>query len=629
VDFTVIGVAPAGFTGIIVGNQPDFWAPLAATFALTHDPGFLANRSSFWLFAIGRLKPGITASRARADLSVLSGHLQRDHPESQKGLEAVAFPVDLVPGPFRGYVAAFTGLLMAVVGLVLAIACANAANLLLAKAAGRQHEIAVRSALGASCGRLVRQTLTESMLISSVAGAAGLSFALVAVPPLLALKPSTLPVRIDVPIDWRVLAFTLLLAFATGVAFGMAPALRSSSPDLVAALKHESRFGGLRHSWLRNALVIAQVSVCVILLIGAALCVRSLLNASSIDPGFNTRHTLIAQVDPGSLGYSKSKRRTFYQQVLGRLGAVPGVSSASFTAYLPLSTPRQSQTFVIGGQETNLEAVYVGPAFCRTLGLPLLRGRDFAAGDTTSSPRPVIVNDTLARRFWPGQDPMGKNLSYPDDRSRRGLMVVGVVKTGKYHALSEEPQPVIYLPADSEWKATLVIRTEGDPRALLGAVSREVRALDPNVIPIDLETIEQYMALPLFPAQTTGLLLGCSGLLALVLAITGLYGVISYAVWQRRREIGVRMALGAAERDVLKLVVGQGLRLTLVGVACGLLGALALTRILSSLLYGIRATDLFTFTVVPLLLTGVALLASYLPACRATKVDPMVALRYE
>jgi len=628
-DFTVVGVAPAGFTGIIVGNEPDLWAPLSATHEFTHDPNYLAGWNTFWLFGVGRLNPGVTPSQAQADLSVLSHRLQQDHPESNKEIEAATFPVNLVPGPFRGYVAAFTGLLMAVVGLVLLIACANAANLLLAKAMARRREIATRLALGASRGRLIRQTLTESLLLSSMGGAAGLVFALWAVPPLLALKPSSLPIRIDVPIDWRVLAFTFLLALATGIVFGLAPALRSSKLELVQALKDEASVAGFRRSRLRSALVIAQVSVCLVLLIGAGLCVRSLLNARSIDPGFDTRHAVIAQLDPGSLGYSESKGKAFYRELLERVGALPGVSSASLTGYLPLGTASQTQAIVIGGREIGMNITSVGPAFCRTMGIPLLRGRDFTADDAMALPRPAIVNEEMARRSWPGQDPIGNRMGLVHDKSHNDLVVVGVVKTGKYRTLSEEPQPFMYLPLDYRPRATLVVRTEGDPSALLASVRREVQALDPNVVPIDLETMKQYMALPLFPAHTTGLLLGAFGILALVLAVTGLYGVISYGVGQRTREIGVRMALGANQSDVLKLVLRQGMLLTVVGVSLGVIASLAVTRVLSSLLYGIRPTDGATYISVSLILTGVALAACYIPARRATKVDPMVALRYE
>ncbi len=628
-DFTVVGVAPAGFTGIIVGNMPDFWAPFSATPEFTHEAHFLADWNTGWLFGVGRLKPGVTASQGQAGLSVLAHRLQQDHPESNKEKEAATFPVDLVPGPFRGYAAAFTGLLMAAVGMVLAIACANAANLQLAKAMGRRREIAIRSALGASRGRLVRQTLTESMLLSLMGGAVGLVFALWAVPPLLALKPASLPIRIDVPIDWRVLGFTLLLALTTSVAFGLAPALRSSKPELVPALKDEASIAGFRRSRLRSALVIAQVSVCLVLLISAGLCVRSLLNAQSIDPGFDTQHVLITQLDPGSLGYSESKGKAFYQQLLERVGALPGVSSASLAGYLPLGSANWTQGFVIDQREVGIDLTSAGPGFCQTMGIALLRGRDFTAGDATASPKPVIINEAMGRRFWPGQDPIGKRMGYPDDKSHRGLVVAGVVRTGKYHTLGEDPQPFLYLPFEYSPRATLVVRTEGDPRVLLTSVRRAVQALDPNVLPIDLETMKQYMALPLFPAHTTGLLLGAFGILALVLAVTGLYGVISYSVEQRTREIGVRMALGANQTGVLKLVLRQGMALTLIGVTLGVVASLAVTRVLSSLLYGIRPTDPATYISVSLILAAVALLASYIPARRATKVDPTVALRYE
>jgi predicted permease len=627
-SFIVIGVAPADFTGIIIGNEPDFWAPLAATPAFTHDPNFLASWDSFWLFGIGRLKPGLKVSQAQANVSVLSQQLRQAHPQGYSHLEAALLPVHLVPAPFRGYVAAFTGLLMVVVGLVLLIACANAANLVLAKAVERRREVAIRSALGASRGRLLRQALTESMMISLAGGAVGLLFAVWAVPPLMALKPAGLPVRIDVPIDWRVLAFTFLLALATGVVFGLAPAFRSAKLELAPALKDEAASGGRRRSRLRSTLVIGQVTVCTLLLISAGLCVRSLLNARSIDPGFDTRHVVIAALDPGKLGYTEAQDKEFYGELLARVESLPGVRDASLASHLPLTTNRSSTEVQINGIEPprgqkgfGIDVMYVAPGFLKTMRIPLLEGREFTALDKDA----VIINDAMARRFWPGKNAIGQFFQVGDQKAQ----VVGVMRTGKYRSLSEEPLPFMFQPFGERSRATLVIGVEGDPRVLLGPVRRAVQSLDPNVVPIDLETMKQYMALPLFPAHTAGLLLGAFGVLALVLAVTGLYGVISYAVGQRTHEIGVRLALGANRSDVLSLVLRDGMNLALVGAALGLLAAFAVTRVLSSLLYGIRPTDPLTYATVSLALLLVALLASYVPARRATKLDPLVALRHE
>jgi len=627
-SFVVVGVAPAGFTGIVIGNEPDFWAPLAASPALTHDPNLLGSWSSFWLFGVGRLKPGVKRAQAQANLSVLSQRLRSAQADTHAHLEAAAFPVKLLPQPFRGYVAAFTGLLMAVVGLVLLIACANAANLVLARAVERRREVAIRASLGASRGRLLRQSLTESLMLALMGGVAGLLLALWSVPPLLGLKPASLPVRIEVPIDWRVVTFTFLLALATAVVFGLAPALRSSKVELAPALKDEVCPGGLRRSRLRSALVIAQVTVCTILLISAGLCVRSLLHARSIDPGFDTRHVLIAELDPGKLGYTEAQDAEFYRELLARVESLPGVRAASLTSHLPLTTNRFSTEIQISGMQPppgqkgfGVDTMFVGPGFLKTLQIPLLEGREFTAADKDA----VIINDAMARRFWPGRDPIGQPFEVGDGR----VLIVGVMKTGKYRTLSEDAQPFMFQPLGRRSSATLVVSVEGDPRNWLGSVRRAVQALDPNVVPADLETMKQYMALPLFPAHTAGLLLGAFGILALLLAVTGLYGVISYAARQRTHEIGVRLALGADRHDVLKLVLRDGITLAAIGVSVGLLASFAVTRLLSSLLYGIRPTDPATFVTVPVLLTTVALLASYIPARRAMRADPMVALRYE
>ncbi|HEV2352349.1 MAG TPA: ABC transporter permease [Terriglobia bacterium] len=638
--FTAVGIAPAGFSGIIAGIQPDFWTPLAMTFQLTRDPNRLTNHDSYWLFGTGRLKVGVTPPQAQADLNVLSHHLQRDYPKSNDDKEAALFPVTLVPGPFRGYVAAFTGILMAVVGLVLLIACANAANLLLAQANARRRETAIRAALGAGRGRLIRQILVESTLVAFLGGCAAFLLASWMAPALLTLTPPSLPIKLDVPLDWRVLAFTLAVSLATGVIFGLAPAFRAARVDVIPVLKDEGGIGGYRRSKLRNVLVVAQISVCLVLLVSAGLCVRSLMNAQSIDPGFDTRHVLMAEVDPGTLGYSESKGRAFYQELVGRVEALPGVKSVSTTGYLPLTT---NQDMAMAGPERQanpaqglpaINTTDVGPGYFKTMGIPLLQGREFTAQDGPGSPGVAIINQAMAKSFWPGENPVGQRLRLPNGSNPAtgsSLEIVGVVRTGKYRTLSEDALPFFYRPMLQAYhsKLTLVVRAAGDPHSLLPEVRREIQSLDPNVVPFDMETMQEYMALPLFPAHTTGWLLGAFGFLALVLAVGGLYGVMAYAVSQRTHEIGVRLALGAARVDVIKLMVRQGMLLTLIGIGIGLAGALAATRVLSSLLYGISATDPLTFVGVSLILAGVALVANYIPARRATKVDPMVALRYQ
>ncbi len=627
-SFAVVGVAPASFTGIVIGNEPDFWAPLTTTTQLTRENFLLTSNGAFWLFGIGRLKPGLSPSQAQANLKILSSSIQQSHPQNHKDLEAATFRVSLVPEPFRGYVAAFTGLLMVVVGLVLLIACANAANLLLAQATGRRREMAIRAALGAGRARLLRQMLIESSIVAVFGGSVAVLLAKWATPALLALKPPSLPIRVEIHQDWRVLSFTFATSIATAILFGIAPALRTSRTDASLVLKEEGLIGGLRSSRLRGALVVTQIAVCLVLLISACLCLRSLVNAKSLDPGFDTRHVALAVLDPGSLGYSEAKGKIYYQQLLNRVEALPGVSSVSLASHLPLTTANWTQEITIEGYKSSpgsellVPLMTVGPKFFATMGIPLERGREFTEQDTAAS---AIINASMAAQFWPGQDPIGRHFKVIE----QSVEIIGVAKTGKYRTLGEDPEPFMYLPIGYRSRSTLVVRTAGDPRSLLPAVRQQLQALDPNVVPFDLETIQEYMALPMFPARSTGLLLGAFGFLALVLAIAGLYGVMSYAVSQRTREMGVRMALGAADRDLLKLVVGHGLRLTLVGLACGLLGAFALTRVLASLLYGIRPTDPFSFVTMPALLALVTLLASYIPARRATKVDPMVALRYQ
>ena len=635
-NYNVIGVAPSGFIGLLVGFEPDFWAPITMVEQITGDQGRLSNWNGHWLIAVGRLKPEAIKSAARVEASVLEHQIEQDHPDLKRSLDATAFPATLIPAPFRIYVAAFTALLMAVFGLVLLIACANVASFLLARATGRAREMAVRSALGAGRGRLIRQMLVESTLLSGIAALAGLIMAYCAAPLLLALKPASLPIALSLPVDWRVLVFTLLVALICSAAFGLTPALRSSRVRVASNLKDEAQSGGYRKSKLRSLLMIGEIATCTVLLVGGALCVRSLRNASSIDPGFNTEHVIAATFAPEMLGYSQAQVRNFYVQLAEHIKALPGVTLVSFVNHLPLGTAREQSSLTEGTPPTPtkkdglpVDIFRVAPGYFPTMGIALLRGRDFTTREKEEEEvysRVAIINKTLAQRLWGNEDPVGKRITFYGEKA--ATEVIGVVNAGKYRTLGEDPIPVVYLPRLPP-RRTLVVRTSGDPAVLLDTVRREIHFVDPNIAATDIETMRQYMTLPLFPARTTGLLLGVSGFLALALTSVGLFGVVSYIVSQRTHEIGVRMALGARRIDVLRLIVKHGLLLTGIGLVIGLGMALGAGQLLSSLLYGIGPTDPATFIGVALLLCVVVLLACYLPARRAMRVDPMVALRYE
>jgi predicted permease len=640
---TVVGVIPDSFHGVMIGTTTDIWVPMSMQPSVSPS-SHLTSRDEGWLEAYGRLKPGVTRQQAQAELQVLSKQLATAYPASDRDIEALGYAATVIPGPYRGFLAFIMAALMAVVGLVLLIACANAANLLLAQASRRWREMAVRAAMGAGRWRLVRQTLTESVLLGCLGGVAGLLLAAVAAPLLLRLTPPSIPVALQVPMDWRVLVFTLSAAVLAGVTFGLAPALRASPLDLATSLKEGTPGGGQGRSRLRSILVTAQVAVCLILLIGAGLCLRSLMNARSIDPGFDVRNALVASIDAETLGYNEARGRLLYQSLLDKVASLPGVRSVALADMLPLGTSERIQGVRIegsnlpssrsGGASLAVQSVLVTPGYFQTMGITVLHGRDFTARDGKGAPPVVIINDALARQSWPGQDPLGRRLVIggdDDPKNRQVYEVVGVVRTGKYRTLGEEPQPFMY---QSYWqnylpRVQLVVRTQADPASVIAGMRGAAQALDPNLALYDVETLKQLMLLPLFPAHATGLLLGVLGGLALLLATMGLYGVMSYLVAQRTRELGIRMALGARRTDVFKLVLGNGMRQTLVGIVIGLAGALAVTRQLASLLYGIRPTDFLTFAGVSLLLAGVAFLASYVPAQRATRVDPMVALRHE
>jgi predicted permease len=636
-SFTVVGVAPASFSDLETIMHADCWTPITMQKAISPGMDLLGQRMGYWIFVVGRLKPGVTRSEAQANMSVLAHQLALAHRESNKGWDATVSPLTGIDLGMRGSVVAFASLLMVLAGLVVLIACTNAANLLLAQASGRWREMAVRSALGARRSRIIRQLLTEGILLSVFAGAAGLLLATWTAPLVLALKPPMLSfIQFDLPIDWRMVAFTAFVSMVTGVLFGLAPALNSSKIDVVSRLKDETH-SSYRLSRFRSALVVVEVAVSLVLIVGATLCLRSLLNAQSIDPGFSVANRLEVGVDLSMLGYSGERSKAFYSEAVERLDALPGVRSATVAMPLPLGFSQTGVAVTIPGYEPppgqkylGAGASYVGPHYFSTMGIPLLEGRDFTPADNEKSPGVVIINGAMARRYWPGRNPLGQRISFAFG-NRQSVEIVGVVKTGKYGSLREAPQPFLYRPFLQlpDAQATIVVETALPPSGMLAAVQRTIQTLNPATPITSSETMQQYMSVALFPAHFTGVLVGVFGGLALVLATVGLYGVIAYSVAQRTREVGIRMALGATRARVMRLVIGQGLRLALIGIVAGIAVALAVTRLISSLLYGISPADPIAFIVSSALLLVVALLACYIPARRAAKVDPITALRHE
>ena len=602
------------------------------------EPGstWLDMRESDNLFVIGRLKPGVTVEQAKAQLDTVTGRMAEEHPKENAGRSVLLMPPGLFIPDIRNSIFAFSGLLAVVGALVLLLACVNLANLLLARATERRKEIGIRLAIGASRGQLVRQLLTESIMLSLAGGAVGLLLATWTNHLVSSIRlPTDIALLFDLRIDWRVLVFTLALSVLTGMAFSLIPALQASKPELVPALKDESSMAGFRRSRLRNGLVIAQVALSLVLLISAGLIVRSLQAAQRMRPGFNPQNAVALSFDLGLQGYDDAKGRAFYDRMMERAKAIPGVRSVAATDVLPLSLDYSSNTIYIEGQPVRsrsdlpLAIPYsVSPRFFETMGMTL-RGRDFLPNENKKESRVALVNETFARRFLPGQNPIGKryNHSGPTDPFWE---IVGVVPDGKYNTLGEEPKAVVYRPLryfDSQF--TLVARTEGDPRTVLAALRRAVQELDPTLPIYDAKTLTEHMNIPLFPAKMAAGVLAAFGVLALLLAAIGIYGVMSYVVAGRTREIGLRMALGAQTADVLRLILRQGMLLAALGAIIGLAIGLGGGRLLKTLLYGVSATDPVTFVAVTLLLGSVTLLACWLPAYRATRVDPMIALRTE
>ncbi len=638
--FKVIGVAPAGFKGTEVIYTPEIYAPFATQKWIEPENDYLDDRGSQNMFAVGRLKPGVSAAQAEASLNILAAQLAKDFPNDNEGLRIQVVPPGFVLPQIRNQMLSVSAALMGLVALVLLIACTNLANLLLARATERGKEIAIRLSIGASRGRIIRQLLTESVMLAVAGGLIGVTLARWIIDSIMALKPPIeIPLTLELHVDWRVLVFSMIVSVMTGVLFGLVPALHATKPDLVPALKDAASQSGVRRSLLRNGLVVAQISVSLLLLIAAGLTLRTLQQLRSMNPGFNPESALMMNFDLSLQGYQTDAGLQLRKQLLNRVESLPGVQSASITDFMPLSMNRNGTTILIEGRQQergvnapNVMNADVGLKYFETIGTPLLAGRDLTEQDQEGKTRSVVVNETFARKFFPGANPnqnaLGKQ--FRTSPEREPWQIAGVAKDGKYWTIGEEPQAFVWFPIGNQLTFNyLLVRTTAKPETVIGAIRGEFRNLDPNLPVTDVKTLTEHMNLSLFPARAFAALLAAFGLLALALAAIGIFGVMSYAVSQRTREIGIRMALGAGAKEIFKLIVGRGLLLTLIGVGAGLVLAFVVTRFLSSLLYNVSAIDPLTFVGVTLMLVAVAFLACYFPARRAMKTDPMVALRCE
>jgi macrolide transport system ATP-binding/permease protein len=644
-QFTVVGIMPEGFRGAWpLGIAPEIWTPLTMRQQLKPGEDLFGDRGNHRLVVIGRLKPGVTQAQAQAEVSLVTRRLAESYPKENRGHEnAKVYPIDKLNDVPMRVIPVFMGLVTVIAGLVLLLACANVANLLLSRAMQRRQEVAIRLALGAGRRRLIRQLLTESLLLALAGGAAGCLLA-VCVTSLLRLFPPAVPVPMEfnAAVDFRVMLFTLAVSLLSGALFGLAPAWQASKLDLVPMLKDDRRGAGGRapRFSLRNLLVIAQVAVSLVFLICAGLFTRSLQQANNIDPGFEAERALTVSLDLESVGYDETRGRLFYRQLLEQIERMPGVQSATLAKFVLAQGEGAGSSDVAvegydapGADYPSFRLNMVGPRYFETMGIPLLAGREFNGQDSEGAMPVVIVNETMARRFWQApQSALGRRMRLMGRGNVLGpyYEVVGVAKDSKYRSLGEEPQSFFYVSALQEYRQRMVAhaRTAGDPSLLRSAVRDRVLALDKGLM-VEVATMRENLAASFLPARVAAIVLGLVGLFGLSLAAVGIYGVISYAVSRRTGEIGLRMAMGAESRDILRLVIGQGLKLTLIGVGVGATLALALSRLLSRLLIGVNAADPVTFLTVPLLLTAVAVFACWIPARRATKVDPMIALRFE
>lgn len=628
-NYTVVGIMPAAFQ--FPSRSTQLWVPLD----LTHEQ--VTNRDEHFLQVIGRLKPGVTPGEAQANLSAIAQRIEQQYPDIQagRGVKLIQLQEEMVRFARPALL-----MLLGAVGFVLLIACTNVANLLLARAAARRREIAIRNALGAGRWRLIRQFLTESVLLFLLGGTLGLLVANWGVDALRAWASRLLPRVSEIGLDWRVVGFTLLLSFLTGIVFGLAPALQSSRTDVQSALKEGGNSGGAtQRNWMRNFLVVVEVAAALVLLIGAGLLIKSFARLQQTDAGIRSDNVLTAAVTLPTAKYSTPQSKTlFYNQVLEKVSSLPGVESAGFVNMVPIQQSGYNGKFWVEeqgyaqGQEPLAEYRTSSPDYFRTLDIPLTDGRYFSPQDQEKTVPVAIINQTLARHYFPKSSALGKRIRMEDTD---WLTIVGVVRDVRQAGLTQPVLPEIFVPyaqavsPNLAQSMSLVVRSSSDPAKLTASLRSAVQEVDAGQPIHNVQTMQEIISQSVSDRRLTMWLLSIFAGVAMLLSMIGIYSVMSYVVTQNTREIGIRMALGAQARDVLKLIVGQGLMLALIGIGLGLLGSLWLTKLVESLLFGVTATDPIVFAAVSALLIMVAILASYLPARRATKVDPMIALRYE
>ena len=640
--FTIIGVAPQGFDGTLGVFPPDMWTPtMSHPYVITGNfPGGPPDKNRRLLIfqAFGRLKPSVSQTQAQLELQEIGRRLEKDYPNENTGRNVGLLPLTqaTIPPAFRGILVQGSGLLMAIVGLVLLIACANIANLMMARATARRREFTVRLALGGARLRLIRQLLIESVLVALPGGVLAVLIAMGGRDLIISLLPAGInPANLNMPIDFSVLAFTFALSIVSAVLFGLLPSLRASRSDLSSDLKERMGSAGSPGRFkARNVLVLFQVALSVVALASAGLFIRSLSTAQTIDLGFEHDKLVVVPYDVTSNGYEEGRGKQYHRQIVERVRTVPGVAAATIASTVPLTPPFQRSVFPEAQESADTRRgilVYsniIGPGYFDTVRIALLRGRDFTEGDREGSQRVVIINEAMARRFWPDQDALGKRFRFFGETEPR--TIIGIVRNAKYVFVGEEPQSMAYTALEQGYSPAmaLVVRTAGEPDALKAVIEREVRSLDRDIALNNIQTAPELLSASLTGPRVAATLLSVFGLLALVLAAVGIYGVMSYSVNLRSQEIGIRMALGAERREVLWMVLGQGMFTVAIGLALGLMAAIGISRLLSGLLYGVGA-DTTAFIGTAAVLLFAALIANYVPARRATHVDPIRVIRYE